>query len=70
MTASTPPLPRVEERDLERLLDGAIGAYGLGVEPAWHREAMANLRSVADAAHFVMAADLGDEAEPAPVFRP
>lgn len=70
MTASLPPLPPLEERDLERLLDGAIGAFALDVKPEWHREAMAYLRNVADAARFVMAADLGDEAEPAPVYRP
>ncbi|QTL01603.1 DUF4089 domain-containing protein [Aquabacter sp. L1I39] len=64
------PVPAAEERDLERLLDGAIGAFAISVEPEWHREAMAYLRNIADAAAFVMAYDVGDECDPAPVYRP
>lgn len=63
------PVPAAEERDLERLLDGAIGVFALSVEPEWHREAMAYLRNIADAAAFVMAYDVGDECDPAPVYR-
>lgn len=70
MSDHVTPVPSVEERDLERLLDGAIGAFALAVEPEWHREAMAYLRNIADAAAFVMAYDLGDECDPAPVYRP
>lgn len=70
MSVSETPIPLPEERDLERLLDGAIGVFAIPVEPDWHREAMAYLRNVAEAAHFVMAYDLGEEAEPAPVYRP
>lgn len=64
------PVPPVEERDLERLLDGAIGAFAIPIEPEWHREAMAYLRNIADAAAFVMAYEVGDECDPAPVYRP
>ncbi len=64
------PVPAAEERDLERLLDGAIGTFALTVAPEWHREAMAYLRNIADAAAFVMAYDVGDECDPAPVYRP
>lgn len=70
MSVSETPIPVPEERDLERLLDGAVGAFAIPMEGEWHREAMAYLRNVADAAHFVMAYPLEDEAEPAPVYRP
>lgn len=63
-------IPPPEDRDLEHLLDGTIGAFAIPMEPAWRPEAMAYLRNVADAAHFVMAFDLGDEFDPAPVYRP
>lgn len=69
-TPEKTPIPAPHDRDLERLLDGAIGVFDIPIEPEWHREAMAYLRNVADAAHFVMAYELGDEFDPAPVYRP
>ncbi|TCT07646.1 AtzG-like protein [Aquabacter spiritensis] len=70
MTEPKTPLPPPEDRDLERLLDGATGAFAIPMQGEWHREAMAYLRNVADAAHLVMAFHLGDEFDPAPVYRP
>ena len=61
--------PAPDDLALERLLDGAVGAFAIPIQPDWHREAMAYLRNVADAAHLVMALDLGDECDPAAVFR-
>ncbi|WP_332116122.1 AtzG-like protein [Azorhizobium caulinodans] len=68
--SSKPELPPVPDAALAPLLDGAIAAFSLTVEPDWHKEALANLRFIADAAHLVLSYELGDEAEPAAVYRP
>ncbi len=41
---------------------------GLKVEDAWRPGILANLNAVKRAADLVMGLDLGDHAEPAPVF--
>ncbi len=70
MSEAKTPIPAPDDLALERLLDGAIGAFAIPMQPEWRREATAYLRNVADAAAFVMAFDLGDEFDPAPVYRP
>lgn len=64
------PFPKAPDDALARMLDGTLAAHGITPEPQWRAEALANLRAIADAAHLVMSLDLGDEAEPAPVYRP
>ncbi|MFS8038574.1 AtzG-like protein [Xanthobacter sp. AM11] len=63
-------LPSVPDAALEALLDGALAAHGIAPEPAWRAEALVNLRTIADAATLVRSLDLGDAAEPAPVYHP
>ncbi|MGU3493203.1 AtzG-like protein [Xanthobacteraceae bacterium A53D] len=64
------PMPRLSDEAVAQLLDAGIAAFALNVAPEWRDVAFTNLRTIADAAQFVLAADLGDEAEPAAVFRP
>lgn len=64
------PLPRVDAAALEKLVDGALAAHGIAPQPEWRAEALAYLRSIADAATLVRSLDLGDAEEPAPVFHP
>ncbi|MFG1465193.1 AtzG-like protein [Xanthobacter sp. DSM 24535] len=64
------PVPAVSDGALELMLDGAIEAFALKVEPQWRAEALVNLRMIADAANLVRGLDLGDEFDPAPVYRP
>ncbi|MDM0015082.1 DUF4089 domain-containing protein [Variovorax sp. J22P168] len=55
---------------LDTLLSASIDLFGLQVEEAWRSEACFFLNIVAQAARLVLAIDLGDDAEPAAVFRP
>ncbi|OYW33337.1 MAG: hypothetical protein B7Z41_05645 [Rhizobiales bacterium 12-66-7] len=64
------PVPPVPDAALELMLDGAIAGFALKVEPDWRAEALVNLRTIADAAQLVRGIDLGDEFDPAPVYRP
>jgi hypothetical protein len=41
---------------------------GLAIEPDWRPGIIANLNAVKRAADLVLGLDLGDHAEPAPVF--
>lgn len=68
--ASETILPKVEDPALAQLLDGALSAHGVAALPEWRTEALAYLRSIADAATLVRSVDLGDAEEPAPVYRP
>lgn len=68
--ASETTLPKVEGAALVQLLDGALSAHGITARPEWRTEALAYLRSIADAATLVRSLDLGDAEEPAPVYRP
>lgn len=70
MSTDSPSFLKASDEALVQMLDGTLAAYGITPEPDWRTEALANLRAVADAAHLVMSLDLGDEAEPAPVYRP
>ncbi|MFG1358443.1 AtzG-like protein [Xanthobacter pseudotagetidis] len=64
------PLPKAADAALAQMLDGALAAHGIAPEPQWRAEALMHLRAIADAAHLVYSLDLGDAAEPAPVYRP
>lgn len=68
--ASETTLPKVEDAALAQLLDGALSAHGITARPEWRTEALAYLRSIADAATLVRSLDLGDAEELAPVYRP
>ncbi|MFG1425838.1 AtzG-like protein [Roseixanthobacter glucoisosaccharinicivorans] len=63
-------IPAVSDGALELMLDGAIEAFALKIEADWRAEALVNLRMIADAANLVRGLDLGDEFDPAPVYRP
>lgn len=69
MTGAAPPMPDLDEADVERLVDALAPALGLAVDPAWRGAVVANLKTVAAAARLVHDASLADELEPAPVFR-
>lgn len=64
------PLPPVEDKALEQLIDGALSAHGVEPRPEWRAEALVHLRTIANAATLVRSLDLGDAEEPAPVYRP
>ena len=65
----TDPIPRAGDDALAALLSGSVAAFGVPLEDAWRIEALSYLRSIADAAHLVLSLDLGDECDPAAVFR-
>lgn len=67
MPDDLPPLP--EDAALLAYLDGAVALHGIPADPAWRPEMLANMKAVANAARLVLSFPLGDEAEPAPVFR-
>ncbi|WPB58274.1 AtzG-like protein [Xylophilus sp. GOD-11R] len=66
MNTSAPPGPGA----LDRLLSATIDTFGLAVEPSWREEARSVVGVIAAAASVIQAADLGDRAEPAAVYRP
>ncbi|WP_029002840.1 DUF4089 domain-containing protein [Azorhizobium doebereinerae] len=70
MSNSSTPLPPLSDAAVAELLAAGIAAFAIPAEGAWRAEAFSYLRTIADAAQFVLAHDLGDEAEPAAVFRP
>lgn len=65
----TAPVPKADDDALAALLAGSVAAFGVPLEDAWRIEALSYLRSIADAAHLVLSRDLGDECDPAAVFR-
>lgn len=62
-----PPLP--DDAALARLVDAAAPLAGIAIDPTWRGEVVANLKATANAARLVLAFDLPDDLEPAPVFR-
>lgn len=65
-------MPKIPENDadFDRLIDDAAALTGLGIDPAYRPGVRNNLRATANAAKFVLAFELDDDAEPAPVFEP
>jgi len=58
------------EFDADAWIDQAAPLIGLSIDPAWRPGVVANLRRMAEIAGGVMAVDLGDHDDAAPVFRP
>lgn len=50
-------------------VEASLELLGLTIEPAWREPILASFGPVADAAAFVLAFPLPDEAETAPVFK-
>ena len=64
---ANPPTPPTES-DIEALLDAAAKLQGIAIRAEWRAPAIQNLKVTAEAAAFVAAFPLDDEAEPAPMF--
>ena len=62
------PTPPLTEQDYEALLDAAAKIHGITIRPEWRAMAILNLKITGDAARFVEAFALDDEAEPASIF--
>ena len=54
---------------LDRLLAAAFEVFGISADDAWRDEARYFVGVIADSAGMIAAADLGDHAEPATVYR-
>lgn len=54
--------------DADRHLDAGLAALRLELKPEWRPQVVAHLAAIARSAEPVMAARLGDDVEPAPVF--
>jgi hypothetical protein len=55
---------------LEAFIDAGAAMSGLSVDQAYREGVKVHLNAVTNAARLVLAVDLEDDAEPAPVFRP
>ncbi|MBX3518593.1 MAG: DUF4089 domain-containing protein [Xanthobacteraceae bacterium] len=55
---------------LEAFIDTGAAMCGLSIDPAYREGVKVHLNAVTNAARLVLAVDLEDDAEPAPVFRP
>ena len=58
------------DSDLDTYVSATAAALGLRIDDAWRAEVIANLRVLFANGAMVQAFDLGEHAEPAPVFRP
>jgi hypothetical protein len=56
--------------DTERYVEAASAAIGITIPEELHADVVASFRQMADTAAFVMAMPIGDEVDPAVVFRP
>lgn len=54
--------------DADRHLDAGLAALKLEMKPEWRPQVIAHLAAIARSADMVMAAKLGDDVEPGPVF--
>ena len=66
----TEPLRNPTDDERETALDAAIALHGLTADPAWREAILAHMKVVGGAARLVHEFPLGDELDPAPVFRP
>lgn len=55
---------------LNAFIDAGAALSGLIVDPAYREGVKVHLNAVTNAAKLVLAVELEDDAEPAPVFRP
>jgi len=66
----TAPHRLPDDKDREAALDAAIAFNGLTVDPAWRPAILGHMKVTGAAAQLVLEFPLGDELDPAPVFRP
>jgi hypothetical protein len=66
---ASPALP-ADPAALEAFIDAGAAACGLTIDPAYMPGVKANLNAVTSTAKLVLAFEIEDDAEPAPVFRP
>lgn len=59
-----------EPFDAERYVEAASAAIGITIPTELRAEVVASFRQIADTAEFVMAMPIGDEIDPAVVYRP
>jgi hypothetical protein len=64
-----PSLPS-DPAAFDALIDAGAALSGLTVEPGYRAGVKVHLHAVTNAAKLVLAADVEDDAEPGPVFRP
>lgn len=72
MNTKIPALPSLpgDPLALEALVDAGAAMNGLTVDPAYRAGVKVHLNAVTNAAKVVLAFEVKDDAEPAPVFRP
>jgi len=66
----TAPHRLPDDKDREAALDAAIALNGVAVDPAWRQAILGHMKVIGEAANLLREFPLGDEADPAPVFRP
>lgn len=67
--ANLPSIP-ADPAALEAFIDAATALSGLTIDPAYRDGVKIHLNAVTNAAKAVLAFEVEDDAEPAPVFRP
>jgi len=55
--------------DLDAFVDSGVKLLGISVDPAWRESVKANLAVILRQADAVMAVEIPDDTDPAPVFR-
>jgi hypothetical protein len=55
---------------MDAFIDAGAALNGLGIDPAYRQGVKIHLNAVTNAARLVLAFEVKDDAEPAPVFRP
>ncbi|QHI99125.1 DUF4089 domain-containing protein [Xylophilus rhododendri] len=55
---------------IDRLLSTTLEVFGLPARAPWHEDVRFFVGVIADCAALVQSVDLGDRAEPAPVYQP
>lgn len=66
---TVPSLPS-DPAALEAFIDAGAALSGLTIEPDYRQGVRIHLNAVTNAAKLVLAFEVEDDAEPAPVFRP
>lgn len=56
--------------DAERYVEAASAAIGIAIPEELHADVVTSFRQIAETAAFVMAMPIGDEIDPAVVYRP
>jgi hypothetical protein len=66
----TEPSRQPTDEDRAAALDAAAALHGLTLDPGWRQAILAHMKATGAAARLVLEFPLGDELDPAPVFRP